>query len=100
MAKSKSEKKTAGQPNAVVRYLRETRGELRKVTWPTRQESWRLTGIVLAVTIATAAFLLYAPSLMNFIAAGGIKNAQEPIMIGNATIGDIPNAYISAIQGA
>jgi preprotein translocase subunit SecE len=57
VAKSKSEKKTAGQPNAIVRYLRETRGELRKVTWPTRQESWRLTAIVLAVTIATALFL-------------------------------------------
>lgn len=59
MAKSKkvAEKKPAGQPNAVSRYIRETRGEIRKVTWPTRQESWRLTAIVLGVTVATAIFL-------------------------------------------
>ena len=68
MAKSKSEKKPS-QPNAVVRYFRETRGEIRKVTWPTRQESWRLTAIVLAVTIATAAFLW----LFDFIFSGGIQ---------------------------
>ena len=68
MAKSKSEKKP-GQPNAVVRYFRETRGEISKVTWPTRQESWRLTAIVLGVTIATAIFLW----LFDFIFSGGIQ---------------------------
>ena len=47
------------QPNAVVRYLKETRGELRKVTWPTREEAWRLTAIVLGVTLAAAAFLWF-----------------------------------------
>jgi preprotein translocase subunit SecE len=65
VAKSKSEKKTVGQPNAVARYFRETRGELRKVTWPTRRESWRLTGIVLAVTIATAAFLWFFDTIFG-----------------------------------
>mgnify|MGYP001818493546 CR=1 FL=1 len=68
MAKSRSDKK-AGQPNAIVRYFRETRGEIRKVTWPTRQESWRLTGIVLGVTVATAAFLW----LFDFIFSSGIQ---------------------------
>lgn len=47
------------QPNPVARYLKETRGEIRKVTWPTRQEAWRLTAIVLAVTIAAAFFLWF-----------------------------------------
>lgn len=45
------------QSNPVSRYLRETRGELRKVTWPTREESWRLTLIVLGVSLVMAAFL-------------------------------------------
>lgn len=36
---------------------------------------------------------------MNFSDAGGIRNAQEPIMIGKATIGDIPKAYITAMHG-
>ncbi|GJM40386.1 MAG: hypothetical protein DHS20C20_06680 [Ardenticatenaceae bacterium] len=49
--------KTANQPNPVSRYWRETRGELRKVTWPTRDESRRLTIIVIGVTIAFALFL-------------------------------------------
>lgn len=68
MAKSKTEKKQS-QPNAIVRYLRETRGEIRKVTWPTRRESWRLTGIVLGVTVATAAFLWF----FDFIFSSGIQ---------------------------
>lgn len=53
----KAEKKAAKPVNPVSRYLRETRGELRKVTWPTRTESWRLTAIVLAVSTLMAAFL-------------------------------------------
>jgi preprotein translocase subunit SecE len=44
------------QPNPISRYIRETRGELRKVTWPTREESWRLTLIVLGVTLLMAIF--------------------------------------------
>jgi len=55
--KATEEKKPASQPNRVTRYFRETRGELRKVTWPTREESWRLTAIVMGVTLAMAVFL-------------------------------------------
>ena len=43
--------------NRVVRYFKETRAELRKVTWPTRQQATNLTLIVLAVTVVMAAFL-------------------------------------------
>ena len=49
--------KTANQPNPVSKYIREVRGELKKVTWPTPQESRRLTAVVIAVTIAFAIFL-------------------------------------------
>jgi len=41
----------------IVKYFRETRAELKKVTWPTRKEALRLTGIVLATTIGFALFL-------------------------------------------
>jgi preprotein translocase subunit SecE len=37
------------KPNAVARWWRETIGELRKVSWPTRPEAWRLTKIVIMV---------------------------------------------------
>ena len=43
--------------DGVRRYFRETRGELRRVTWPTREESQRLTLVVIGVTIAFAIFL-------------------------------------------
>lgn len=48
-----------GGSNSFFRYLREVRGELRKVTWPTAEESRRLTVIVLIVTIIFAAFLFF-----------------------------------------
>ncbi len=48
---------TARQPNAIVRFFRETTGELRKVSWPTRQEALNLTLVVLAVTASTSLFL-------------------------------------------
>ena len=43
--------------NAIIRYFRETRAELRKVTWPTREQTTRLTLIVLGVTVFMAALL-------------------------------------------
>lgn len=42
------------EPNAVVRYFRETGAELRKVTWPTRQEARHLTTVVVIVVILMA----------------------------------------------
>lgn len=64
----KEETAVVPQENPIGRYLRETRGELRKVTWPTREEAWRLTAIVLGVTAAFAVFLWALDSLFsNFI---------------------------------
>ena len=53
MAKAQAVK----EPNAVIRYFRETRIELGKVSWPSRQEAINLTLIVLAVTAGMAVFL-------------------------------------------
>lgn len=49
--------KKEGKPNAIKKWWRETIGELRKVTWPTTQEAWRLTRIVLIV-MAAMSFIL------------------------------------------
>jgi preprotein translocase subunit SecE len=52
-------------------YLRDTRGELRKVSWPTRKQATNLTLIVLAVTLVMAIFLgavdLLFATLVSFI---------------------------------
>jgi preprotein translocase subunit SecE len=74
VAKGKTAKKKAKpgtKDNAIVRYLRDTRSELRKVHWPTRQEAWNLTKVVLAVTISMALLL----GLLDYLFArelGGI----------------------------
>lgn len=61
----KEEVAAVPQENALGRYVRETRGELRKVTWPTREEAWRLTAIVLGVTAAFAVFLWAMDSVFS-----------------------------------
>ena len=40
-----------------VRFFVEVVSELRKVTWPTRQETTRLTMLVLVVSVAIGVFL-------------------------------------------
>ena len=41
----------------VRQFLKETIGELRKVSWPTRSEAWNLTIVVLIVLFAMTIFL-------------------------------------------
>lgn len=62
MAKNKQARK---QPNAIQRYYRETVGELRKVSWPTRQEAVNLTYITLIVVVSMSAFLGTLDYLFN-----------------------------------
>lgn len=54
-----------------IRMLGEVAGELRRVTWPTREETVRLTIIVIAVSVAIGAFLgvvdLGFSRLMTFV---------------------------------
>lgn len=38
-------------------FFKEVRQELKKVTWPTRQETVKYTTVVILVTLAVAAFL-------------------------------------------
>jgi preprotein translocase subunit SecE len=50
-------KLTEKKENAIVRFYRETIGELRKVSWPTREEAINLTTIVIIVLVVMAVFL-------------------------------------------
>jgi preprotein translocase subunit SecE len=55
-----SKEQNQSRPKLIDRikeYLKDTRGELRKVSWPTRKQAINLTLIVLAVTVVMAAFL-------------------------------------------
>jgi preprotein translocase subunit SecE len=42
---------------AIARGLRDTRSELRKVTWPTRQETINLTLVVIALSVVLGILL-------------------------------------------
>lgn len=42
--------------NPVVRYFREAREELRKVTWPQRREVILYSSLVVIVSVVTAAY--------------------------------------------
>lgn len=54
-----------------IRMIGEVAGELRRVTWPSREETVRLTIIVIAVSVAIGAFLgvvdLGFSRLMTFV---------------------------------
>ena len=62
-AKKQSKKQAAKrqparkQPRKSRRLLRETIGELRKVSWPTRKEAINLTYVVVIVMVVMAIFL-------------------------------------------
>jgi preprotein translocase subunit SecE len=51
-----------------IDYLRDTKAELRHVTWPTRRQALSYTIIVLSVSIGTGLFL----GLLDFIFAKGL----------------------------
>lgn len=89
MAKSKSRSSsstsvTTRDTNPVVKYFNETRAELRKVTWPTREETKNLTTIIVIVTVAMAFFLGSLDYIFQVVAAGVIVG--DPIRVGVAVV--------------
>ena len=55
----------ARKQNFIARFFSETVGELRKVTWPTRDEALRLTAVVMVVLIASSLFLGLIDALLT-----------------------------------
>jgi len=53
---AKNKKETRKQ-NSIQRFTRETVGELRKVSWPSRQEALNLTMIVVITMVFMGVFL-------------------------------------------
>ena len=47
----------SGLMDKVLDYIRESRAELKKVTWPTKQQLWYSTIIVIVVTAIASAYL-------------------------------------------
>jgi preprotein translocase subunit SecE len=62
-------KKTEKKVGGITRWWRETIGELRKVTWPTPQEAWRLTKVVIVTMIFMSALLGFLDFLFTHLIA-------------------------------
>jgi preprotein translocase subunit SecE len=75
VAKSKSSAAavTTKEDNAIIKYLKETRAELRKVTWPTWEETKNLTLIIVATTVVMALFLGILDYIFQIVVAGIIR---------------------------
>ncbi len=86
MAKSKSSTVavTPKEDNVIVKYLKETRAELRKVVWPTREETKNLTIIVVGVTVAMAIFLGVLDYIFQIVTGGVIRG--DYLWIGVAVV--------------
>lgn len=67
MAKAQIARRRRGNP--VTRYLRETNAELKKVSWPARQDAMQLTGLVLVVVVISSAIL----GLLDYVFAQVVR---------------------------
>jgi len=54
-------------PGKLVIFLKEVRAELKRVTWPTRQEATKHTFMVIGFSLAVAAFLGSLDFLFSFL---------------------------------
>ena len=61
------------KPNRLVRWWRETLGELRKVSWPTPAEAWRMTRLVLLV--------MFVMSIVLFLFDFGFSKLVELLIV-------------------
>jgi len=60
-------KEKENRENLVIRTFRELRAEMKKVVWPTREETVRLTTVVVIVSAAISLLLFIADSIFQFL---------------------------------
>ena len=53
--------------NSLVRTLREVRSEMKKVVWPTREETVRLTVVVIVLSAIISIVLFTADSIFQYL---------------------------------
>jgi preprotein translocase subunit SecE len=51
----------------VTQYLKETKSELRHVSWPTRRQTAVFTAVVIIFSLVVAAFLGLLDAVFNFL---------------------------------
>ncbi|WP_376790553.1 preprotein translocase subunit SecE [Thermoflexus sp.] len=89
MAKAAETRRFLRSEWAPLRYLREVQGELKKVRWPDRRELYRLTGVVLAVTIGMSILLGLVDYFFFWLFGGIFTTPQDPLRLGIAIVGTL-----------
>lgn len=96
-AKSKKDKK----PNRFVRWFKETRSELKKITWPTFSHALRQTGVVLLVVVLFLAVLMvidFGLGELYKLLTKELGTATSSLV--NGTIGTLLQGFSSTFGGA
>ena len=52
--------------NKLITYIKESLAEMKKVTWPSKKETYRYTVLVVVLSLAVAAFLGALDYIFNF----------------------------------
>jgi len=55
--------------NKLINYIKESISEMKKVTWPTKKETYNYTILVLGISLVVAAFL----GALDFIFSLGLQ---------------------------
>ena len=76
MAVAKMDKEKEPRENVIVRTFREVRSEMKKVVWPTREETVRLTIVVIALSAVISVVLFSADALFATL-LGLLQNAVK-----------------------
>ncbi|KKW19271.1 MAG: Preprotein translocase, SecE subunit [Parcubacteria group bacterium GW2011_GWA2_51_10] len=64
----------------LIQYVKDTRGELRHVAWPTRFQTIVYTILVIVLSLLVAAYL----GLFDYLFTSGLRNALEVLPEGSA----------------
>ncbi|OGH90726.1 MAG: preprotein translocase subunit SecE [Candidatus Magasanikbacteria bacterium RIFOXYC2_FULL_39_8] len=51
--------------NKLIKYFREAIGELKKVTWPTKKQTWSYTFVVIGMSLGIALFFMFLDWIFN-----------------------------------
>ena len=87
-------RKQRNKGNAIIRYFRETRVELSKVRWPTRDEAWSLTRIVGLVTLGMSIFLGVMDLFFGWVLRGIISQNVLFMVLGLIVAAAITGAAV------
>lgn len=91
-----TESKVTKSKNFVVNYVQESFEELRKVTWPTKNQAVKLTFLVLGICLVTAVFI----GAIDFVFSYGHQQLIKYAPASQTTANGVTATPVTATPGA